>query len=106
MLEADNAAEIARERQAQLRGVVDQALALHGQGDLALREARSVEASLAREAQEAKFSERECVSKLEDNTRAAATAEMQLARIDAELLSARTELDGISDAVLQEQLHA
>ncbi|MBK9521108.1 MAG: chromosome segregation protein SMC [Rhodocyclaceae bacterium] len=105
LLEADNAAETARERQAQLRGVVDQALALHGQSDLALREARNVEASLAREAQEAKFSERECVSKLEDNTRAAATAEMQLARIDAELLSARTELDGISDAVLQEQLH-
>jgi glycine C-acetyltransferase len=34
-----------------------------------LREARGVQAQIAREAQEANFSERECISKLEDNTR-------------------------------------
>ena len=60
---------------------------------------------MAREAQEAGFSERECISKLEDNTRAAVTASTQLSRVDAELLAARTELGGISDVVLQEQLH-
>lgn len=102
---ADNAAAIAREQYDELRLVLDQAMALQAQKDLALREARGLEAQLAREAQEAGFSERECISKLEDNSRAAATANTQLGRIDAELVTARTELSGISDVVLQEQLH-
>lgn len=102
---ADNAAAVAREQYDKLRLVVDQAIAQQAQKDVTLREARALEAQLAREAQEASFSERECVSKLEDNTRAAATANTQLSRVDAELLAARTELGGISDVVLQEQLH-
>jgi chromosome segregation protein len=56
--------------------------------------------------QEAGFSERECLSKLEDNHRAGATASSQLQRIEAETVAARTEVSGISDTVLQEQLHA
>ena len=74
--------------------------------DAALREARALEIQLGREAQEAGFSERECLSKLEDNARAGSTATSQLERIEGETRSARTEVAGISDAVLQEQLHA
>ncbi|MDZ4255396.1 MAG: chromosome segregation protein SMC, partial [Sulfuritalea sp.] len=79
---------------------------VHRQKDAALREARALEIQLGREAQEAGFSERECLSKLEDNARAATTAGSQLLRIEAETASARTEVAGISDMVLQEQLHA
>jgi chromosome segregation protein len=76
------------------------------QRDASLREARALETQLAREAQEAGFSERECLSKLEDNARALTTAISQLERIAAETATARTEVAGISDAVLQEQLHS
>jgi hypothetical protein len=79
---------------------------VHRQKDVALREARALEIQLGREAQEAGFSERECLSKLEDNARAAATATSQLQRIEGETAAARTEVAGISDTVLQEQLHA
>jgi chromosome segregation protein len=102
--DADLAATVARERLSELRAVVDQAMELQRNRDLALREARNAQAQLAREAQEMSFSERECISKLEDNARARATADTQLARIDAELITARSELSGISDTVLQEQL--
>ena len=105
LTDAELAATIASERQGELRLAVELAIEQQRLRDIALREARGVEAQLAREAQEASFSERECISKLEDNTRARATAEAQLLRIDAELLAARTELSGISDVALQEQLH-
>ncbi|NJD35518.1 MAG: chromosome segregation protein SMC [Betaproteobacteria bacterium] len=95
-----------RERLGEVRGRLEQALELHRQKDAALREARALEVQLGREAQEAGFSERECLSKLEDNARAGTTAASQLQRIDAETGVARTELAGISDTVLQEQLHA
>ena len=95
-----------RERLGEVRERLEQALELHRQKDAALREARALEIQLGREAQEAGFSERECLSKLDDNQRAAATANSQLQRIEAETGAARTELAGISDTVLQEQLHA
>ena len=94
------------ERLGEVRGRLEQALELHRQKDAALREARALEVQLGREAQEAGFSERECISKLEDNARAGATAGSQLQRIESETGAARTELAGISDTVLQEQLHA
>jgi len=71
-----------------------------------LREARALEHQLAREAQEAGFSERECRSKLEDNARAAETARVQLERVTGDTGAATAELAGISDAVLQEQLQS
>ncbi len=74
--------------------------------DTALREARGLEHQLAREAQEAGFSERECISKLEDNARAAEIATTQLERVHADSAAASTELAGISDVVLQEQLQS
>ena len=103
---ADEEAIVQRERLSEVRLHVDQALEAQRQRDVALREARALENQLGREAQEAGFSERECLSKLEDNARAAATATSQLTRIVAELENSRIEVAGISDSVLQEQLHA
>jgi chromosome segregation protein len=102
---AEGEGELQRERLGEVRERLEQALEIHRQKDAALREARALEIQLGREAQEAGFSERECLSKLEDNARAATTADSQLQRIEAETAAARTEVAGISDAVLQEQLH-
>ncbi|HTY03906.1 MAG TPA: chromosome segregation protein SMC [Rhodocyclaceae bacterium] len=86
------------------RGRLEQAQEAQRQKDTALREARAQEHQLAREAQEAGFSERECRSKLEDNARAAETARVQLERVTTDTGVATTELAGISAAVLEEQL--
>ena len=102
---AENEGELQRERLGEVRQRLEQSLEIHRQKDAALREARALEIQLGREAQEAGFSERECLSKLEDNARAAATASSQLQRIEAETEAAGTEIAGISDAVLLEQLH-
>ena len=103
---AEGEGELQRERLGEVRQRLEQALEIHRQQDAALREARALEIQLGREAQEAGFSERECLSKLEDNARAATTAHSQLQRIESETAGARTEVAGISDTVLQEQLHA
>jgi chromosome segregation protein len=103
---AENDSGLQGERLGEVRQRLEQALDIHRQKDVALREARALEIQLGREAQEAGFSERECLSKLEDNARAAATAISQLQRIEGETAAARTEVAGISDTVLQEQLHA
>jgi chromosome segregation protein len=103
---AENESGMQGERLGEVRQRLEQALDIHRQKDVALREARALEIQLGREAQEAGFSERECLSKLEDNARAAATASSQLQRIEGETAAARTEVAGISDVVLQEQLHA
>ncbi|MCM2289728.1 MAG: chromosome segregation protein SMC, partial [Sulfuritalea sp.] len=103
---AENEGELQRERLGEVRQRLEQTLEIHRQKDAALREARALEIQLGREAQEAGFSERECLSKLEDNARAATTASSQLQRIEAETAAAGTEIAGISDAVLLEQLHA
>ncbi|MDP2826867.1 MAG: chromosome segregation protein SMC [Sulfuritalea sp.] len=103
---AEGEGELQRERLGEVRLRLEQALEIHRQKDAALRETRALEIQLGREAQEAGFSERECLSKLEDNARAATTASSQLQRVEAETAGARTEIAGISDTVLQEQLHA
>ena len=95
-----------RDQLAAVRARVEEALENQRQKDTALREARALEHQLAREAQEAGFSERECRSKLEDNARAAETARVQLERVTADTAAADAEIAGISDVVLQEQLHA
>ncbi|MDO9450365.1 MAG: chromosome segregation protein SMC [Rugosibacter sp.] len=116
-LSRQNAAEQARAERAELearqqsdkladsRQQLEQLFEAQRQKETALREARQLETQLAREMQEAGFSERECLSKLEDNARAATTAISQLARIATETTAARTEIASISDQVLQEQLH-
>lgn len=88
-----------------MREQLDQLFEAQRQKDAALRDARQLETQLAREVQEANFSERECLSKLDDNTRATTTAASQLARISAEMCVATTELASISDEILQAQLH-
>jgi chromosome segregation protein len=103
---ADAEALSCREQLEAVRARLEEALDQQRQKDVALREARALEHQLAREAQEAGFSERECLSKLEDNARAADTARTQLARVTSETEAARTEVAGISDAVLQEQLQS
>ncbi|HLA35216.1 MAG TPA: AAA family ATPase, partial [Rhodocyclaceae bacterium] len=97
--------DIQRERLSETRLRMDQATHAQRIKEDALREARSQESRLAREAQEAAFSERECLSKLEDTTRATATATQQLERIRSELASIRSELAGIDDHLLQSRLH-
>jgi chromosome segregation protein len=79
---------------------------LHRQKDVALREARALEIQLGREAQEAGFSERECLSKLEDNAARCRHGDQPVAAHRRRNRAARTEVAGISDTVLQEQLHA
>lgn len=88
-----------------MREQLDQLFEAQRQKDAALRDARQLETQLVREVQEANFSERECLSKLDDNTRATTTAASQLARISAEIRVATTELASISDEILQAQLH-
>ncbi|HQQ35495.1 MAG TPA: chromosome segregation protein SMC [Rugosibacter sp.] len=88
-----------------MREQLDQLFEAQRQKDAALRDARQLETQLAREVQEANFSERECLSKLDDNTRATTTAASQLARVSAEMRGATTELASISDEILQAQLH-
>jgi chromosome segregation protein len=85
---------------------VEHALEVQRAADVGLREARALEHQLAREAQEARFSERECAGRLEDNGRAMETAASQLQRVTAETETARAEAAGISDTVLQEQLQS
>ncbi len=103
---AEAEAGVLRERLAEARRQLEEALERQRQKDTTLREARALEHQLAREAQEAGFSERECRSKLEDNARAAETARLQLERIAGETDTATAELAAISDAVLQEQLQS
>jgi chromosome segregation protein len=99
-------AEMQRERLAECRQRLELALDTQRQHEAALREARALESQLAREAQEAGFSERECRSKLDDNARAATMAQSQLERIATERAAAQAEIAGISDTVLQEQLQS
>ncbi|MBU1235324.1 MAG: chromosome segregation protein SMC [Gammaproteobacteria bacterium] len=103
---AEGEAGRCREQLDAVRARVEEALEMQRQKDTALREARALEHQLAREAQEAGFSERECRSKLQDNARAAETAKAQLERVAGDTEAATTELAGISDQVLQEQLQS
>jgi len=86
------------------RGRLDSAMEAQRSCDTALREARSQEQTLAREAQEVRFTERECVSKLEDNARSLETAKTQLARVAADKEAAAAERAGISDDAAQTAL--
>jgi len=106
LAEAEMKAQVQQGRLEDIRQQLAQAQEAQRQKEVAQREARQVENQLAREAQEAGFSERECLSKLEDNARASATAAQQLTRIAAETEATRSEFSTTGDGVLQEQLHA
>jgi chromosome segregation protein len=106
LLGADEEANGAREALAVARARMEAAADLQRQRDVALREARALEHQLAREAQDAGFSEKECHSKLADNARAADTARTQLAQVAQDRSAATQDLAAISDAVIQEQLQS
>jgi len=106
LLTADEEAARCREALDVARARMDAALELQRQRDTALREVRALEHQLAREAQDAGYSEKECHSKLADNARAAETAKAQLEQIAADRAAAEQDLAAISDAVIQEQLQS
>ena len=106
LLRADEGAGKWRDQLDAIRARVEDALATQRQADLALRDARAIEQQLAREAQEAGFSQRECLSKLDDNARNAEIARSQLERVVSEMEGAREDLAAISDQVLSDQLQA
>ncbi len=106
LLTADEEAARCREALDVARTRMDAALELQRQRDTALREVRALEHQLAREAQDAGYSEKECHSKLADNARAAETAKAQLEQIAADRAAAEQDLAAISDAVIQEQLQS
>ena len=94
-------AELQRDRLEAAQAVLDER-------DRALRDARALEQATARELQEARFSERECESKLDDIHRNLQLAHEQLARIEDEFAARDDELDATdasrSAAALQEAL--
>ncbi|MCK9283768.1 MAG: chromosome segregation protein SMC [Rhodocyclaceae bacterium] len=106
LMRSDEGAERWSEQLDAIRARVEAAQEQQRQTDAALREARAVEQQLAREAQEAGFSERECISKLDDNKRSAETARTQLERVVGEMEAAREDLNGISEDVLLQQLQS
>jgi len=106
LVRAEDEAANCREALAVARARMEAALELQRSRDTALREVRALEHQLAREAQDAGFSEKECHSKLADNARAAQTAHSQLEQAAADRAATSQDLAAISDAVIQEQLQA
>ena len=95
-----------REQLEVARGSLEQAMEIQRTCDTALREARSAEQTLAREAQEVRFTERECIAKLEDNARGIATAKSQLERVAQEVAAAQSEKSSIAEDALQDELQS
>jgi chromosome segregation protein len=86
LMRSETELERSREMAELQRGRLDAAESVRRERDSALRETRALEQALARELQEARHSERECRSKLEDIERNRALAAEQLARIADELV--------------------
>ncbi len=106
LLRAETELERSREMAELQRGRLDAAESVRRERESSLRETRALESALARELQEARHSERECVSKLDDIARNRALAGEQLERIAEELTERREslmEIDEVSvSAALQE----
>ncbi len=99
-------AELARSRElaeAQ-RQRLEQASVVQREADERLREARALETRLAREAQEAGFSERECATKLDDLARTRQLAASQLERIAHEREADELERATIDETSVAAQL--
>mgnify|MGYP000061766747 CR=1 FL=1 len=103
-MRSDEQLGLYREQLDALRERVNDSAEAQRKAETGLREARALEQQLAREAQEAHFSERECTGKLEDNARASETATRQLERIINELETARSDMAAISESLLGEAL--
>ncbi|MCL2161183.1 MAG: chromosome segregation protein SMC [Betaproteobacteria bacterium] len=94
------ATELAELQRAQLDAAIDSLR----ERDEALREQRTLEQSFARELQEARFSERECAGKLEDNVRNLQLADEQLERISGERRDRAAEIEATDDSRCRESL--
>nr|WP_246264261.1 chromosome segregation protein SMC [Aromatoleum toluvorans] len=92
-------AELQRER-------LDGALEVLTERDNALRETRSLEQALARDRQEARFSERECAGKLDDIARNLQLAAEQLGRIATEVEARGHELEATDSGRSRDALQA
>ena len=101
-LEHARASELAGLQRAQL----DAAIEALRERDSALRDLRALEQSLARELQEARFSERECAGKLEDNVRNLQLAGEQLEKIVNERRDREAEIEATDDSRCREALQA
>ena len=104
MARAEEEALRFRDQLAAARSQLDQVMEVQRNRDTSLREARSQEQTLAREAQEVRFTERECLGKLEDNARTSETARQQLERVAADRATAESERSQISEESLLERL--
>jgi chromosome segregation protein len=94
------ATELTELQRAQLDASID---ALR-ERDSALRELRALEQSLARELQEAGFSERECAGKLEDNVRNLQLAGEQRERIVGEYRDCKAQIEATDDSGCRDAL--
>ena len=99
-LEHARATELAELERVRLDAAID---ALR-ERDSALRDLRALEQSLARELQEARFSERECAGKLEDNIRNLQLAGEQLEKIVSERSAREAEIEATDDSRCRESL--
>ncbi|MBV2234143.1 MAG: chromosome segregation protein SMC [Sterolibacterium sp.] len=106
MMRAEEEGANSREQMDLARARLEESMAEQARHEAALREVRGQEQTLAREAQEVAFTERECAGKLEDNARARETAQQQLERIAEQRLLTEEERSSINDADLQERLQA
>lgn len=101
MMRAEEEGADCLERLELARARLEEAMSRLATHEAALREARGQEQALAREAQEVRFTERECAGKLEDNARAKETAQQQLERIIEQRLLAEEERANIRDEDFQ-----
>lgn len=104
LMRAEAELERCRELADLQRDRLDAAEAVRRERESSLRETRALEQALARELQEARHSERECTSKLEDISRNRTLAGEQLQRIDEELQERRESLMEIDEASVSERL--
>lgn len=86
------------------RAQLDVAFATLRERDENLRTLRTMEQTLTRELQEARFSERECAGKLEDNTRNLQLAGEQLEKIASERQNREAEFEAAADERSREAL--
>ncbi|NML25377.1 chromosome segregation protein SMC [Zoogloea dura] len=104
LMRAETELERSRELAELQRGRLDAAEAVRQERESALRETRALDQALGRELQEARHSERECASKLEDISRNRTLAGEQLQRIAEELQERRESLMEIDEASVSARL--
>jgi len=98
LMRSETELERSRELAELQRGRLDTAETVRSERESSLRETRALDQALSRDLQEARHSERECASKLDDIARNRALAGEQLERIAEELTERRESLLEIDEA--------